>query len=178
MKRKRVGAGQRGSSNPYTVAKDLLQHSESAAHPDESATVDKEAPSAVTSSIRAKAATVAASLDSPTKMGKAMNRKQQKLAEAAKSSRSISQYFAKKETPASSQAPPPELPSEHNDGPEAGGSSPTSSETAAVGADIITVPDKEEEEKEKDKEEEDGDIETRKAEQEEDGDKSTEAFSE
>lgn len=180
MKRKRVGAGQRGSSNPYTVAKDLLLHSEPAAQPDKGLAVDKEASSAVTSSIRARAAAAAASLGSPTKTGKAMSRKQQKLAEAAKTSRNISQYFAKKETPASSQAPPPEPHSQHDDGPEAGGGSPTSSETAAIGAEIITVPD-EEEEKDKEEEEEGGDVESHKSqtvEQEEDGDKCTEAFSE
>lgn len=168
MKRKRVGAGQKGSSNPYTVAKDLLQHS------DEGRGVDKEASSAVTSSIRTKAAAVAASLGSPTKTGKAMSKKQQKLADAAKTSRNISQYFVKKETPASSQAPPPEPPCEHDDAPEAGGSSPTLSETAAVGAAILTVPDEEEEEG-------DGDVEALKSpklEQGEDGDKCTEAFSE
>lgn len=172
-----MGAGQRGSSNPYTVAKDLLQHSESAAQPDESSAVDKEASSAITSSIRAKAAAVAASLGSPTKTGKAMSKKQQKLAEAAKTSRNISQYFAKKEAPASDQAPPPEPHSEHEDGPEAGGCSPKSSEAAAVGAEVITVPDEEEE---KDKEEEVGDVEAQRSqtlEQEEDGDKCTEVFS-
>lgn len=53
---------------------------------------------AVTSSIRARASVVAASLNSPTKAGKAMSKKQQKLAEAAKTSRNISQYFSKKQT--------------------------------------------------------------------------------
>lgn len=57
-----------------------------------------EAAVAVTSSIRARASAVAASLSSPTKAGRAMSKKQQKLAEAAKTSRNISQYFAKKQT--------------------------------------------------------------------------------
>lgn len=158
MKRKRVGAGQRGSSNPYTVAKDLLQHSESAAPSHEGSAGDQEASSAITSSavtstIRARATVAASSLGSPTKTGKATSRKQQKLAEAAKTSRDISLYFAKKEMPAISKAPPPEQPPELDDGSwmlSPGGRSPASSETAAVRTDIVTVPDDEEEEKGKD----------------------------
>lgn len=65
--------------------------------------MNKEVSSAVTSSIRAKANAVAASLSSPTKTGRAMSKKQQKLAEAAKTSRNISQYFGKKQTAAKSQ---------------------------------------------------------------------------
>lgn len=65
--------------------------------------MNKEASSAVTSSIRARANAVAGSLSSPTKTGRAMSKKQQKLAEAAKTSRNISQYFAKKQTAAKSQ---------------------------------------------------------------------------
>lgn len=190
MKRKRVGAGQRGSSNPYTVAKDLLQHSESAAPPDEGSAGDKEASSAVTSSIGARAAVAAASLGSPTKTGKATtSRKQQKLAEAAKTSRNISHYFAKKETPARSQTPPPEPHSELDDGPwtlspvapEAGGGSPASSEAAAARTDIITVPDDDEEEEKKEEKEEKDDFEAHKSqtpEQEETQDKCTESVSE
>lgn len=114
MKRKRVGAGQRGSSNPFLTAKDLLKSStldtvsnkgtESGGfYNDSSGEANRDAPSAVTSSIRARANAAAASLNSPTKAGKAMSKKQQKLAEAAKSSHNISQYFAKKQTTAKSQ---------------------------------------------------------------------------
>lgn len=117
LKRKRVGAGQRGSSNPFLAAKDLLQPSESGTWSNkgadssklidnssgDSGETNKEASSAVTSSIRARANAVAASLSSPTKTGRAMSKKQQKLAEAAKTSRNISQYFAKKQTAAKSQ---------------------------------------------------------------------------
>ncbi|XP_031717787.1 ATP-dependent DNA helicase Q5 isoform X2 [Anarrhichthys ocellatus] len=108
MKRKRVGAGLRGSSNPFLAAKDLLKNSvsdtnkltESGGFYDSSGGSGKsnaDASAAVTSSIRARA-NVAAALNSPTKAGRAVSKKQQKLAEAAKSSRNISQYFAKKET--------------------------------------------------------------------------------
>ncbi|XP_029293096.1 ATP-dependent DNA helicase Q5 [Cottoperca gobio] len=113
MKRKRVGAGLRGSSNPFMTAKDLLKPSmlESVSnkgtesggfHNDSSGSsgeTNEDASVALTSSIRA----VAASLSSPTKAGRAVSKKQQKLAEAAKSSRNILQYFAKKETPEESQ---------------------------------------------------------------------------
>ncbi|XP_076609430.1 ATP-dependent DNA helicase Q5 [Chaetodon auriga] len=115
LKRKRVGAGQRGSSNPFLTAKDLLKPSmldsvsnkgtESGGFYNDSSggsgEANRDAP--VTSSIRARAnaaaaATATAALNSPTKAGRAMSKKQQKLAEAAKSSRNISQYFAKKQT--------------------------------------------------------------------------------
>ncbi|XP_037647634.1 ATP-dependent DNA helicase Q5 [Sebastes umbrosus] len=113
MKRKRVGAGLRGSSDPFMTAKELLKSSmsdsvsnkgkESGRFCNNSSGGPGEASSAVTSSIRARANAVAASLSSPTKAGRAMSKKQQKLAEAAKSSRNISQYFAKKESPEKSQ---------------------------------------------------------------------------
>ncbi|XP_049924504.1 ATP-dependent DNA helicase Q5 [Epinephelus moara] len=112
MKRKRVGAGLRGSSNPFQTAKDLLKPSmlenvsnkgtESGGFYNDSSggstDTNTDASSAVTSSIRAKANAIAASLNSPTKAGRSMSKKQQKLVEAAKSSRNISQYFMKKET--------------------------------------------------------------------------------
>lgn len=111
MKRKRVGAGLRGSSNPFQTAKELLKSSTSDTLSDKGpesggfyndssggfGDTDTHASLAVTSSIRARAKAVAASLSSPTKAGRAMSKKQQKLAEAAKSSRNISQYFAKKQ---------------------------------------------------------------------------------
>lgn len=70
---------------------------------DVSPDADTDASPAATSSIRARANAVAASLSSPTKGGRAMSKKQQKLAEAAKSSRNISLYFAKKQTAERSQ---------------------------------------------------------------------------
>lgn len=135
MKRKRVGAGQRGSSNPFQTAKDLLKpsmldtasnkKSESGGFYNDSSggygepslkgnkertkETNKDTSSAATSSIRARANAVAASMNSPTKGGKAMSKKQQKLVEAAKSSRNISQYFAKKQTTEKSQEEPDTL---------------------------------------------------------------------
>ncbi|XP_056257155.1 ATP-dependent DNA helicase Q5 [Seriola aureovittata] len=129
LKRKRVGAGQRGSSNPFQTAKDLLKSSmldtasnkwsesggfynDSSGGSGESSVkvrikeMNTDTSSAVTSSIRARANAVAASMNSPTKGGKAMSKKQQKLAEAAKSTRNISQYFAKKQTTEESQEEP------------------------------------------------------------------------
>ncbi|CAJ1076399.1 ATP-dependent DNA helicase Q5 [Xyrichtys novacula] len=107
MKRKRVGAGQRGSSNLFMTAKDLLKPSMLESEPikgsenggfysSEESNTDTLV--AVTSSIRARASAVAASLNSPTKAGRAMSKKQQKLVEAAKNTRNISQYFTKKPT--------------------------------------------------------------------------------
>ncbi|XP_042360347.1 ATP-dependent DNA helicase Q5 [Plectropomus leopardus] len=122
MKRKRVGAGLRGSSNPFQTAKDLLKSSmldtvsnrgtESGGFYNDSSggsgETNTDASLDVTSSIRAKASAVAASLNSPTKAGRAMSKKQQKLAEAAKSSRNISQYFTKKETTTKANKDPEE----------------------------------------------------------------------
>nr|XP_020513060.1 ATP-dependent DNA helicase Q5-like [Labrus bergylta] len=101
MKRKRVGAGQRGLSNPYLCAKDLLNSSMLDSESNKGTEgggrdTNTDASLAMTSSIRARA-NAAASLNSPTKGGRAMSKKQQKLAEAAKSSRNIFQYFTKKE---------------------------------------------------------------------------------
>lgn len=50
----------------------------------------------ISSSIRAKASAVSAFLNSPTKTGGKALSKKQKLAEAAKNSRNITQYFGKK----------------------------------------------------------------------------------
>uniref|UniRef100_A0A3P8WT54 ATP-dependent DNA helicase n=1 Tax=Cynoglossus semilaevis TaxID=244447 RepID=A0A3P8WT54_CYNSE len=102
MKRKRIGAGQRGSSDPFLTAKELLKASAS----------NKED--------RANAAAV--SMNSPTKGGKAKSKKQQMLAEAAKNTRNISQYFAKKETVETIQTEPQEQES----------TSTASAETASV----------------------------------------------
>uniref|UniRef100_A0A8D3AAQ1 ATP-dependent DNA helicase Q5 n=1 Tax=Scophthalmus maximus TaxID=52904 RepID=A0A8D3AAQ1_SCOMX len=126
LKRKRVGAGLRGSSNPFKTAKDLLESSTSDAACDKQSEgggfynhgsggsressvqertkeIDADMFPAVASSIRARANAVAASTNSPTK---ATSKKQQKLVEAAKSSRNISQYFAKKQTADKSQVEP------------------------------------------------------------------------
>nr|XP_046272322.1 ATP-dependent DNA helicase Q5 isoform X2 [Scatophagus argus] len=167
MKRKRVGAGQRGSSNPFQAAKDLLKssmmsslstkgtdsggfYSDSLGGPGEANT---DPPSAVTSSIRARANAVATSLNSPTKAGRALSKKQQKLADAAKSSRNISQYFAKKQTTDKTETVVPHENSgqwEHSPiNVEAVEIIPLESETEDVQeeskTDIIIIPDEEEE---------------------------------
>ncbi|XP_040919231.1 ATP-dependent DNA helicase Q5 [Toxotes jaculatrix] len=133
LKRKRKGAGQRGSSNPIQTAKDLLKSStldtvsnrgsqgggfyndslggsvESSVKGNKERIIEANTDTSLTSSIRAQANAVAASMNSPTKGGKALSKKQQKLAEAAKSSRNISQYFAKKQTTDKSQEKPETL---------------------------------------------------------------------
>ncbi|XP_074553419.1 ATP-dependent DNA helicase Q5 [Halichoeres trimaculatus] len=111
MKRKRVGAGLRGSSSLFQTAKDLLKSSSSESNTRtenggsfSSGESNTHTSSDVTSSVRSRASAVAASLSSPvktsspTKTSRAMSKKQQKLAEAAKSSRNIFQYFTKKTT--------------------------------------------------------------------------------
>uniref|UniRef100_UPI0037E89F47 ATP-dependent DNA helicase Q5 n=1 Tax=Semicossyphus pulcher TaxID=241346 RepID=UPI0037E89F47 len=103
MKRKRVGAGQRGSSNPFLTAKVLLENVSNKGTESSSGESNTDASLHEISSIRARAKEVAASLNSPTKAGRAMSKKQQKLAEAAKSSRNIFQYFTKKQTPEESR---------------------------------------------------------------------------
>ncbi|XP_019723920.1 ATP-dependent DNA helicase Q5 [Hippocampus comes] len=118
MKRKRVGAGQRGSSNPLLVAKDLL----SGSMVDSPSVREKQIrwapqrnwsdePLAVTSSIRVRANATASSAassapsSSPTKPGRPWSKKRQKLEEASKSSHCISHYFVKSQTMKESQAP-------------------------------------------------------------------------
>lgn len=49
----------------------------------------------MTCTIRARATAVSASINSPTKLGRGVSKKQQKLAEAAKNSCNISRYFTK-----------------------------------------------------------------------------------
>lgn len=129
MKRKRVGAGQRGASACFQSAKHLLNPSDNVSSKvadsggffsDSSEESDfkrvrvketkAETKAETTSSIRARA-----SLNSPTKGGRAVSRKQQKLAEAAKSSRSISQYFVEKKPADQESCEVAELP------PEGGG---------------------------------------------------------
>ncbi|KAJ7989390.1 hypothetical protein DPEC_G00304050 [Dallia pectoralis] len=120
LKRKRIGAGLRGSSNPFQTASELLRASKCEAattetqpgasrgtlgdafYPDALAgsvesNGEEENRKAIPSSIRDKASAVAASLSSPTKSrDKALTKKQQKLKEAAKISHNIAQYFGKK----------------------------------------------------------------------------------
>lgn len=152
MKRRRVGAGQRGSSNPYQAAKELLKPPP-CSHG--SGGMNSVAPPPVTCSIRARATAVSASINSPTKAGRAVSKKQQKLAEAAKTSRNISQYFTKKVEgegldPAAFHTSDGEeasnLPS-----PPAAESSPMRSESGAVDreegkADVMMISDSEGEE--------------------------------
>ncbi|XP_061606467.1 ATP-dependent DNA helicase Q5 [Phyllopteryx taeniolatus] len=115
MKRKRVGAGQRGSSNPHLAAKHLLKDSMVDSRSikgtpsgslggirQELKRKLSDNPLPVTSSIRARANAAASSSSfspssSLTKGGRALNKKQ-KLEEAAKSSHFISQYFEKSQT--------------------------------------------------------------------------------
>uniref|UniRef100_A0A673WY99 ATP-dependent DNA helicase n=1 Tax=Salmo trutta TaxID=8032 RepID=A0A673WY99_SALTR len=126
LKRKRIGAGLRGSSNPFQTASELLRASNcegsttgpganrgtGSGGPDcmagsgESAgenergkrkeTNTGDTAPTISSSIRAKASAVSAFLNSPTKTGGKALSKKQKLAEAAKNSRNITQYFGKK----------------------------------------------------------------------------------
>lgn len=117
----------RGSSNPFQTAKELLKASngegtecggfysdslgvsgESASEEEKGrrkATETDSSSSTVTSSIRAKAHAVAASLNSPSKAGTALSKKQRELAEAAKNSHSITMFFGKKRTE-KTQVPP------------------------------------------------------------------------
>ncbi|XP_030646238.1 ATP-dependent DNA helicase Q5 [Chanos chanos] len=115
LKRKRVGAGFRGSSNPFQTASELLKasQSEGPSRPGESPCEEEEergtkrkaetkksqAATAVTPAAESKdSASTAPSASSPNKKGgKALSKKQQKLAEAAKASHCISQYFKKKQ---------------------------------------------------------------------------------
>lgn len=112
LKRKRVGAGYRGSSNPFVAARDLQKPStaDSACvtgaetgglYSDSSGDPGERSTDAVTSSIGTNAA--AASLPDPTKASRALSKKQQKLADAAKTSRNISQYFSVNKTTEKSQ---------------------------------------------------------------------------
>ncbi|XP_058266256.1 ATP-dependent DNA helicase Q5 isoform X2 [Hemibagrus wyckioides] len=113
MKRKRVGAGFRGSSTLFQSASEFLKTSknetltstpvsEVSAHNEEEQEGKPETKRSKTSS------SVSSSSSSLSKMsGKALSKKQQKLAEAAKNSHYISHYFGKKvmdETPKNGEA--------------------------------------------------------------------------
>ncbi|KAK3519837.1 hypothetical protein QTP70_006673 [Hemibagrus guttatus] len=113
LKRKRVGAGFRGSSTLFQSASEFLKTSKNktltsvpvsqeSAHDEEEQEGKPETKRSKTSS------SVSSSSSSPSKRsGKALSKKQQKLAEAAKNSHCISQYFGKKvmdETPKNGEA--------------------------------------------------------------------------
>uniref|UniRef100_A0A1A7WRW1 ATP-dependent DNA helicase n=1 Tax=Iconisemion striatum TaxID=60296 RepID=A0A1A7WRW1_9TELE len=98
MKRKRVGAGQRSSSAPNTQTENCVFINQSGKSDvrqirDRIKDTRTETSPAVSSTVRATAS--ATSLPSPTR---ARSKKQQKLVEAAKSSRNISEFFTKKQT--------------------------------------------------------------------------------
>lgn len=102
MKRKRVGAGFRGSSTLFQTASEFLKTSKSetltAAPISHDPAHDEEEQEGKPETKRSKTSpSVSSSSSSPSKRsGKALNKKQQKLAEAAKNSHCISQYFGKK----------------------------------------------------------------------------------
>lgn len=161
MKRKRVGAGQRGWSLPFQAAKELLKPSTCGPG---SAEMNSVAPPPMTCSIRARATAISASINSPTKEGRGVSKKKQKLAEAAKTSHNISQYFTKKQTTEKLEeeglAPAPFHTSDCDEtsnqpsrpAAEAVEISPTWSESGGVGEeeskeDVIVISDDVEEEK-------------------------------
>lgn len=149
MKRKRVGAGQRGSSNPFQAAKELLKPLNCGPGSGE---MKSGAPPPVTCSIGARATTVSAAMNSPTKAGRGVGKKQQKLAEAAKTSRNISQYFTKKETTEQLEEEgldPSWDEARKQPSPPAVETSPTRSESGGVGgeeskADVMVISESEE----------------------------------
>ena len=94
LKRKRVGAGLRGSSDPFQTARELLQVSGRDAggggfYPD--------APGEPAAAAAAAASSGETEVKDPvggaSRVGRAPSRKQQKMEEAAKNTRSISLYF-------------------------------------------------------------------------------------
>ncbi|XP_065119144.1 ATP-dependent DNA helicase Q5 isoform X2 [Paramisgurnus dabryanus] len=102
LKRKRVGAGFRGSSSLFQTAADLLKETlatntstdPNCEEEEEQETGGKpKIKSSTSSPVKAKSSTTS-SLSSPNKK---LTKKQQKLAEAAKDTRCISQYFGKKQ---------------------------------------------------------------------------------
>uniref|UniRef100_H3C342 ATP-dependent DNA helicase n=1 Tax=Tetraodon nigroviridis TaxID=99883 RepID=H3C342_TETNG len=132
MKRKRVGAGQRGSSDPFQAARDLL--GPPVCGPG-SAEMKSTPPPPVTRGIQARASAVSASSHSSSKVDWGLNRRQQKLAEAAKTSHNISQYFPKEkqqwtlESDGKEGGDQPSAPAA-----EAAGASPMGSEGRGAGA--------------------------------------------
>ncbi|XP_026997314.2 ATP-dependent DNA helicase Q5 isoform X2 [Tachysurus fulvidraco] len=113
LKRKRVGAGFRGSSTLFQSASEFLKTSKNetltSASVSEEPAHDEEAQEGKPETKRSKTSpSVSSSSSSPSKRsGKALSKKQQKFAEAAKNSHCISQYFGKKimdETPKNNEA--------------------------------------------------------------------------
>ncbi|KAJ3600768.1 hypothetical protein NHX12_031743 [Muraenolepis orangiensis] len=98
LKRKRVGAGLRGSSDPFQTARQLLQASGGDAGPPAGTDGGGFYPDASGGS-RELPVTETAARDpagGPSQTGPAPSKKQQKIQEAAKTSRNISLYFQKK----------------------------------------------------------------------------------
>ncbi|XP_061761804.1 ATP-dependent DNA helicase Q5 isoform X1 [Nerophis ophidion] len=127
MKRKRMGAGHRGSSHSHLAAKDLPNPSMEDSTSDKGAPCSttggvkeelkgksKDNPVPMTSSVQAAAATSLSSSSSPVKGGRVLSKKQQKLAEAAKGSRSISQYFRTQTTTEALSSPTDAMSPEEN----------------------------------------------------------------
>ncbi|MCJ8739412.1 hypothetical protein PDJAM_G00046780 [Pangasius djambal] len=113
LKRKRVGAGFRGSSTLFQTASEYLKTSKnetlSAAPMSQEPADNEEEQQGKPETKRSKTSPpVSSSSSSPSKRsGKALSKKQQKLSEAAKNSHCISQYFGKKmmdDTPKNGEA--------------------------------------------------------------------------
>lgn len=113
MKRKRVGAGFRSSSTLFQSASEFLKTSKNetltALSTSQEPAPNEEEQEGNPETKRSKTSPpVSSSSSSPSKRsGKALNKKQQKLAEAAKNSHCISQYFGKKmidDTPKNGEA--------------------------------------------------------------------------
>lgn len=107
LKRKRVGAGFRGSSSLFQTAGDLLNSQKEMLTTDPVCEEEEEATGKTQEMKSTKTtpaglspikASTTSSLSSPSKR---LTKKQQKLAEAAKDMRCISQYFGKKQADAS-----------------------------------------------------------------------------
>nr|XP_057905985.1 ATP-dependent DNA helicase Q5 [Doryrhamphus excisus] len=161
MKRKRVGAGHSGLCNPHLAAKDLLKPCMADSTSDEGTPggssggvreelvrkwKDKVVPLTSSSPATATPSSLSAS-SSPMKRGRALSKKQQKLAEAAKSSRSISQYFEKTqatmEPDNQTAAMSPEKEEEINQEPEDGAVEPVTldGKQAETKPEVIVIDD-------------------------------------
>lgn len=178
IKRKRVGAGQRGSSNPYVTARELLKASMSdipdkgtesggfvcdTSGESDAKKIRETEKETISPFVRAPAA--GASTVSPSKGGRGVSKKQQKLAEAAKSSHNIFQYFQKKlpeqtkceeeETKCEEEEAPNEAESaivdstaavsQENGWQQRSPSSPVASDTEETKTEVMVIADDEEE---------------------------------
>ncbi|XP_011476653.1 ATP-dependent DNA helicase Q5 [Oryzias latipes] len=178
IKRKRVGAGQRGSSNPYVTARELLKASMSdipdkgtesggfvcdTSGESDAKKIRETEKETISPFVRAPAA--GASTVSPSKGGRGVSKKQQKLAEAAKSSHNIFQYFQKKlpeqtkceeeETKCEEEEAPNEAESaivdstaavsQENGWQQRSPSSPVASDTEETKTEVMVITDDEEE---------------------------------